>query len=107
MMSASSLSTSRSTSKRDRSRSTPASEIDSRTRTLTSGHGLVLVRLERRRHRDATLDVRAEIGEHDLDGGERRRDVENVEPADVSEPEDLSLPAALAGRHRHPEAVSD
>ena len=35
-----------------------------------------------------------------------RRDVEHVEPADVAEPEDLSLKLALAARDRHAETVA-
>src|SRR3954462_5896620 len=98
MISSSALSASSSTSKRSLSSSTPAGAIDSRTRTFTSlhlGDGRVLVRLERSRHRDAALDVRAEIREDELDRCQRGRDVEHVEVADVAEAEDLVLQVAL------------
>ena len=49
----------------------------------------------------------AELGEDDLDGGELGRDVEDVEPADVAEAEDLALQRALAVRDRDPEAVAE
>src|SRR5438093_5650946 len=110
MMSTSSLSVSSSTSNLERSRSTPAGAIASRTRTrgLTSSsrHGCVLESLERSARRDPTLDLGAQVGEHDLDGGEHRHDVEHVEPADVPEAEDLSLELALPVRDRHAEAVA-
>src|SRR6478609_6174702 len=111
MMSASSLSVSSSTSNLERSSSTPAGAIASRTRTrgvtpTASRHGGVLERLERSADRDPALDLGAEVGEHDLDGGEHRHDVEHVEPADVPEAEDLSLELALPVRDRHPEAVT-
>ena len=57
-----------------------------------------------RRHRDAALDVGAELGERQLDGRERRPDVEDVEVADVADAEDLPLQRPLAGRER--DAVS-
>ena len=71
-----------------------------------AGDPRVLVRLERRGHGDAALDVGAEIDEHDLDRREHRRDVEDVEPADVAEPEDLPEQVALPVRDRHAEAVA-
>ena len=52
---------------------------------------VLLVRLERARHGDAALDVGAELGQRQLDRGERGRDVEDVEPADVADAEDLAL----------------
>ena len=67
----------------------------------------MLERLERRGHGDAALDVGAEVGEDELDGRDLGRDVEDVEPADVAEPEDLPLQLALAVRDRDPEAVAD
>src|SRR6185312_8066922 len=106
MIPARSLSRSTSTSKCSRSRSTPAGAIASRTRTrcvTASRDPRVLVRLERRRHGDAALDVNSEIHEHDLDRGEHRRDVEDVEPADVAETEDLAEQVALPVRDRHAE----
>ena len=48
----------------------------------------LLVGLEGARDRDAALDVGAELGQRELDGGERGGDVEDVEPADVADPED-------------------
>src|SRR5258705_13612826 len=108
MISARSESASTSTSNRERSSSTPASAIDSRTRTLAvmrSADRRVLVRLERGGHTDAALDLCTEVGEHELHCGELRRDVEHVEPADMAEPEDLSLQTALPVRDRHPEPV--
>src|SRR6266576_2824254 len=110
MMSPSSLSVSSSTSNLERSRSTPAGAIASRTRTRgvtrVSCHRCVLERLERGSHSNSALDLGAEVGEHDLDGGEHRHDVEHVEPADVPEAEDLSLELALPVRDRHAEAVA-
>src|SRR5665213_1241958 len=109
MISARSESASTSTSKRERSSSSAASAIDSRTRTLgiiRSGHRRVLVRLERRGHADAALDLCAEVDEQELHGSELRRDVEHVEPADVTEPEDLSLQTALPVRDRHPVPIA-
>ena len=60
---------------------------------LSGGDG-GLERFERPRNCDASLDVGAELAERQLDRGERRRDVEDVEPADVADPEDLRLSAA-------------
>src|SRR4051794_26219385 len=106
MIEASSPSKSTSTSKCERSRSTPASAMDSRTRTRMrlGDRRRVLVRLERCGDGDAALYLCAEIGEQELDGGELRRDVEDVEPADVPEPEDLALQVRLTVRDRDPEA---
>src|SRR5207244_6790240 len=64
-------------------------------------------RVERGGDRDAALDVRAELGEDELDGPDLRRDVEDVEPADVAEAEDLPLQLALAVRDRDPEAIAN
>ena len=50
--------------------------------------------------------VGAELGEHELDRREHRRDVEDVEPADVAEAEDLALELALPAGDRHAEAVA-
>ena len=75
-------------------------DVEARAQELDAGRGDLLAdedfhgdveRLERGGDRDAALDVRAEIGEDDLDRGELGRDVEDVEPADVAEPEDLPL----------------
>src|SRR5262245_24397386 len=93
-----------STSNFERSSSTPASAIVSRTRTL-GGNG-ALVRLEGLRDGDAALDVGAHFRQRELDRGERRRDVEHVEPADVADPEDLPLELALAWRDRDAVAVA-
>ena len=79
-----------------------AEELDPRRRRSARGRGraahaaLVLVRLERARDGDAALDVGARLGERELDPGQRRRDVEDVEPADVADAEDLALERALA-----------
>ena len=59
-----------------------------------------LVRLERALHCDAALDVGAELRQRQLDRGQRDRDVEDVEPADVADAEDLPLQVALARRER-------
>src|SRR5207244_9921770 len=58
----------------------------------------LLVRFEGAGDGDAALDVRAELCQRQLDGGERRGDVEDVEPADVTDAEDLALQAALPRR---------
>src|ERR671935_2959673 len=111
MISSSGESVSTSTSYRDRRSSTPESAIASRTSIFTLPapcaapsslrrcHG-ALERLERARDRDASLDVGAELGQRELDGGERARDVEHVEPADVTDAEDLPLQVTLARRER-------
>ena len=57
-----------------------------------------LVRLERARDRDAALDLRAQLGQRQLDRGQRRRDVEDVEPADVADAKDLALQVRLPRR---------
>ena len=44
--------------------------------------------------------VGAELDQRQLDRGERGRDVEHVEVADVADAEDLPLQLALAGRER-------
>ena len=54
-----------------------------------------------RRDGDTALDIRAELGERELDGSERGRDVEDVEPADVADAEELRLQRALARCERH------
>ena len=76
----------------------PASAIGSRTRTLRRAPSAY--DLERPRRGDAALDRRAELAEHELDRGERRRDVELVVPADVADPEDRALQLALAAGDR-------
>ena len=80
--------------------STPASAIVSRTRTFIRRDDVRFERLERARDRDAALDLRAELGQRQLDRGERGRDVEDVEPADVADPEDLALQVRLPRRER-------
>src|SRR4051794_17197227 len=100
MTSARSLSPSTSTSKRLRRSSTPASAICSRTSTLT------FVGRERRSDRDAPLELDTGGGEAVLHGGEGSRDVEQVEVADVADPEDLALPLALAADQLHAEPVA-
>ncbi len=90
-------------------------DVEARAKKLDAGVGdlfadedfHVAERFERRRDRDAALDVRAEVGEDDLHCGELRRDVEDVEPADVAEPEDLALQRALAVRDRDAEPVAE
>ena len=54
----------------------------------------------------AALDVGAQLAEHELDAGQRGRDVEDVEPADVADAEDLALDRALAARERDAEPVA-
>src|SRR5207253_9673630 len=61
---------------------------------------------ERARDRDATLDLRARVRQNELDRRQRGGDVEDVEPADVADAEDLSLQAALSVRDRNAEAVT-
>src|SRR5205823_7347166 len=72
-----------------------------------SDRDALLVRLERTRDCDSTLDVRAELRQRQLDGGERGRDVEDVEPADVADAEDLALQAALPRGQRDAVAVAE
>ena len=48
----------------------------------------------------AALDPGTELRERQLDSRERGRDVEDVEPADVADPEDLALQRALSRRER-------
>src|SRR5205823_10885557 len=88
--------------------STPASAIGSRIRTLiaVSGRDGALERLERGSHGDAAIDVGAELGQRELDGRERARDVEHVEPADVADPEDAALQRALARCERDAVAIA-
>ena len=50
--------------------------------------------------------VGAELGQRELDGGERGRDVEDVEVADVADAEDLPLQRPLARRERDAVAVA-
>ena len=63
-------------------------------------------RFERLRNGDAALDVGAELGQRQLDRRERGRDVEDVEPADVADAEDLALQVRLARRERDAVAVA-
>ena len=58
------------------------------------------------RHRGAALDVGARLGQRELDGGERRRDVEDVVVADVADPEEAVLQVAVAAGDGDPEAVA-
>src|SRR5690349_14571440 len=116
MMSSSGESRSTTTSYFSRRRSTPASAISSRIRIRTlpapaslrrsCGDG-ALERLEGSGDRDAALDLGAELRERQLDGGERARDVEHVEPADVADAEDLPLQVRLARRERHAVPVAE
>src|SRR5439155_25912823 len=62
---------------------------------------------ERAGNGDAALDVGPGLGQGELDPGERRRDVEHVEVADVPDSEDLALQRALAGGERDPEPVAE
>src|SRR6266513_4879659 len=68
--------------------------------------GALFERLERPGHGGAALDLGAEVREHELDRGERGRDVEDVEVADVADPKDLPLEGGLAVRDRDPEPVA-
>src|SRR5579884_498885 len=89
--------------------STACARSTAATRSTGSGSSdgdALLIRLERARHGDAALDVGAELAERQLDRRERRGDVEHVEPADVADPEDLPLQAALPGRQRDAVAVA-
>src|SRR4051812_5519875 len=120
MISASAESASTSTSNLERRSSMPASAICSRTRTLMDARGTrnragrtpgasrcdeALVRLERGGTCDPALDLRAELREPELDRRQRDRDVEHVEPADVSDPEHLALQLSLPGGERDAVAV--
>ena len=74
-----------------------AEELESRPRRSAPGRepwldsrGKVLVRLERAGDGDAALDVGTRLRRAELDPGERRRDVEDVEEADVPDAEDLA-----------------
>ena len=84
MTSSSGDSRSTSTSKRDRRSSTPASAIGSLTRTRVT-RSTCLERSQGVRDADAGLDLRAEVGQPQLDGGQRRRHVEDVVVADVAD----------------------
>src|SRR2546423_12424557 len=101
MISARSESPSSSTSKRSLSSSTPAGAISSRTRMRT------FVRGEGRGDGDAAFDLDACGRQAVLDGGESGRDVEEVEVADVADPEDLSFPGALAADQLDAEPVAE
>src|SRR5258708_5629801 len=72
-----------------------------------SRHSRVLEGLERRGDSGAALDVRTQLGENELDRRECRRDVEDVEPADVAEAEHFPLQTALAVRNRHAKVPAD
>src|SRR5581483_6617733 len=76
-------------------------------RGASSDGDSLLVRLERARDRDPALDVGAELDERQLDRRERGRDVEDVEPPDVTDAEDLALEATLAGGERDAVPVSE
>ena len=65
----------------------PASAIGSLTRTARHTGGSALERSQGVRDTDAGLDLRAEVGEPELDRGERRRHVEDVVVADVADAE--------------------
>src|SRR6266700_2089965 len=104
MISVSGESASTSTSNFARSRSTPASAIVSRTRIL--GRNRRLERVERRRNCDAAFDLGAQLRQRQLDGRERARDVEHVEPADVADAEDRALQLPLPGSKRHAVAIA-
>ena len=55
----------------------------------------------------AALDVGALLGERELDGGERGRDVEDVVVADVADPEEAVLQVAVPAGDGDPEAVAE
>src|SRR5256714_15520807 len=125
IVSARSEAPSTSTSKpRSRRRRIPASAISSRTKTALIGRALpseqgreraegercsngrvLCPGLERARHRDAAFDLSTGVGEGKLDGRESRGDVEDVEPADVADAEDLAFQLPLPVRDRDPEAT--
>src|SRR5579862_6796242 len=94
-----------------RSSSTPASAIVSRTSTFTGAalsnnrHGL-LERLECGDARDPALEIRAEMDERQLESCERSHDVEDVEPADVADPDRLALQLALPRGKRNAVVVA-
>src|SRR4029079_17489103 len=88
-------------------RSRPPRSPRGRERVRSRARRLGAEGFQRCRHCHAALDVGAEIGKDELDGSDLRRDVEDVEPADVTEAEDLSLQLTLAVRDRDPEAVAD
>src|SRR5579864_9259404 len=110
MIPARSDSPSTSTSNLSRRSWTPASAIGSRIRTFTlccSNLGALGVHVEGLRHRDAALDVGTEVGEAELDGAERGRDVEHVVVADVADAEDPALQLRLAVRELDAVAVAE
>src|SRR5436190_1708773 len=55
---------------------------------MVSGSDVLLVGLEGPRHGDAALDLGTELGQAELHRREGDDDVEDVEPADVADPED-------------------
>jgi hypothetical protein len=59
------------------------------------------------RHGGAALDLGAELGERELDRGERHGDVEDVEPADVPDPEHARLQRSLSRCERHAVAFAE
>src|SRR6185437_8098862 len=65
-----------------------------------------LERLERGGNGEAALDLRTQLGQGQLDRCERARDVEDVEPPDVADAEDLPLQMLLAGGERDAVAVA-
>src|SRR5829696_686141 len=82
------------------SRATPEERAGVADRPRRSRRGEVLVRLEGAGGGDTALDRRAELRERELDGRQRGRDVEDVEPADVADAEHLPLQRALARSER-------
>src|SRR5882724_6731272 len=95
------------TSNFPRKSSIPASAIVSRTRTFIElGSDGRLERLEGARDGHAPLDLRSELRQRQLDCRERCRDVEDVEPADVADPEDLAFQMRLARRKCYAVAVA-
>ena len=82
-----------------------AQQVDARIRDLLTDEDLHAVTgvsnaSNARAHGDAALDVGAELDQRELHRSERGGDVEDVEPADVPDPEDLPLEMLLAGRER-------
>src|SRR5215211_2393404 len=69
-------------------------------------HASVFECVERCSDRRATLDVGPQLGEDELDAGERGRDVEDVVVADVADPEDLPLERTLARCEHDPVPVA-
>src|SRR6185437_1685523 len=66
----------------------------------------LFVRFERSGHGNPALELGAEVRKHNLDRSKRGRDVEDVEVADVADPEDLPFQDTLAVRDRNPEPVA-